>query len=220
VYALSLLLFVVLPRTLLALVSAGRARMRAGRFPLPLDEAYFQRLLRLKRGAEAQVQVWPYAMAPSPQAVLGLRALLADVFGARVGLQIAAGVAFGAEDSVPPAPASTTSHAIAWFDLSATPEAENHARFVRQLAAAVPAGASVLVLIDEAAFKRRFESMPERLAQRREVWRAMCAEFGTLPVFADFDAPESAMSGAALQAALAQPVRVTAPADEPQARVR
>jgi hypothetical protein len=221
---LSLLLFVVLPRTLLALVCALRARLRAARFALPLDEPYFQRLLRLQRGGAAQVQVWPYAFAPSPQAVLGLRALLADAFGARVGLQIAAGLAFGAEDDALPAPASTTSHAIAWFDLSATPEAENHRRFVRQLAAAVPEGASVLVLIDEAAFKRRFEAMPERLAQRREAWRAMCDELGTLPVFTDFDRPESAVIEAALQAALhaaiAQPARASAQGDDPLVAAR
>ena len=213
-FALSLLLFVVLPRALLALVCAARARLRAQRFVLPLDDPYFQRLLRLQRGAAALVQVWPYAITPSPQAVLGLRALLAETFGARVGLQIAPAVAFGAEDDAPAAPASTTSHALVWFDLSATPEPENHARFVRQLAAALPKGASVLVLIDEAAFKRRFESMPERLAQRRKAWSAMCAELGTLAVFADLDAPEPAAIEPALQAALAQPVRASAPADD------
>ena len=210
-FALSLLLFVVLPRALLALLCAARAQMQARRFVLPLDAPYFQRLLRLQRGAAAQVQVWPYAVTPSPQAVLGLRSLLADAFGARLGLQIAPGVAFGAEDEAPPAPASTTSHAVVWFDLSATPEPENHARFVRQLAAALPKGASVLVLVDEAAFKRRFESMPQRLAQRREAWRAMCAELGTLPVFADLDAPEPAATSTALQAALEHPVRAGVP---------
>ena len=210
-FALSLLLFVVLPRALLALVCAARARLQARRFALPLDAPYFQRLLRLQRGAAAQVQVWPYAVTPSPQAVLGLRSVLADAFGARVGLQIAPVVAFGAEDDTAIAPASTTSHAVVWFDLSATPEPENHARFVRQLAAALAKDASVLVLIDEAAFKRRFASMPQRLAQRREAWRAMCAELGTLPVFADLEAPDPAATGPALQAALEQPVRAGAP---------
>ena len=215
-FALSLLLFVVLPRALLALLCAARARMQARRFALPLDAPYFQRLLRLQRGTAAQVQVWPYAVTPSPQAVLGLRSLLAEAFGARLGLQIAPVVAFGAEDDAPPAPASTTSHAVVWFDLSATPEPENHARFVRQLAAALAKHASVLVLIDEAAFKRRFESMPQRLAQRREAWRAMCAELGTLPVFADLDAPDPAATGPALQAALEQPVQASMPqADRP-----
>ena len=213
-FALSLLLFVVLPRALLALLCAARARLQARRFALPLDTPYFQRLLRLQRGTAAQVQVWPYAVTPSPQAVLGLRSVLADAFGARLGLQIAAGVGFGAEDDAPPAPASTTSHAVVWFDLSATPEPENHARFVRQLAAALPKGASVLVLIDEAAFKRRFAAMPQRLAQRREAWRAICAELGTLPVFADLDAPDPAAIGTALQAALEQPVRASAPRDD------
>ena len=210
-FALSLLLFVVLPRALLALLCAARARMQARRFALPLDAPYFQRLLRLQRGTAAQVQVWPYAVTPSPQAVLGLRSLLADAFGARLGLQIAPVIAFGAEDDALPAPASTTSHAVVWFDLSATPEAENHARFVRQLAAALTKGASVLVLIDEAAFKRRFASTPQRLVQRREAWRAMCAELGTLPVFADLEAPDPAATGPALQAALEQPVRAGAP---------
>jgi Protein of unknown function (DUF2868) len=209
----SLLLFVVLPRALLALVCALRGRLQARRFALPLDEPYFQRLLRLQRGAQAQVQVWPYAFVPSPQAVLGLRALLADAFGARVGLQVAPGVAFGGEDDALPAPVPTTSHAFAWFDLSATPEAENHARFVRRLAAAAPPGASVLVLIDEASFTRRFAALPERVAQRREVWRAMCEGLGTLPVFADFEAMEPAAAVAPLQAALARPVRTSEPGE-------
>lgn len=210
-FALSLLLFVVLPRALLALVCTARARRQAGRFALPLDAPYFQRLLRLQRGAAAQVQVWPYAVAPSPQAVLGLRSLLADAFGARIGLQIAPVVAFGAEDDTAIAPANMTSHVVVWFDLNATPEAENHARFVRQLAAASAKHASVLVLVDEAAFKRRFAAIPQRLAQRREAWRAMCAGLGTLPVFADLEAPEPAATVPALQAALEQPVRAGAP---------
>ena len=70
-FALTLLWAVVLPRTLLALLCLGRAGLLARRFRLPLDEPYFQRLARLQRGGAAQVAVWPYGHAPSPQAALG-----------------------------------------------------------------------------------------------------------------------------------------------------
>ncbi len=204
--ALTLLLIVVLPRALLALASGVRAHSRERRFALPLAEPYFQRLLRMQRGGAAQVGVWPYAVAPSPQATLGLRALLAAVLGARVGLQIAPSVAFGTEDDALPAPPESTSHLIAWFDLNATPEAENHARFVQRLLAAAPAGASVLVLVDEAAFRRRFGALPERLTHRRDAWRRFCEALHTLPVFADLEAGDAAADATALQAALARPV--------------
>ena len=206
-FALTLALFVVLPRAVLALAGAARAGWCARHFSLPWQDDYFQRLLRLQRGGSAEVQVWPYAYAPSPQAVLGLRTLLADAFGAKVGLQIAPTVAFGAEDDALPAVPGAVSHAVAWFDLSATPEAEHHVRFALQLASAVPAGASVLVLIDEAAFKRRFHAAPERLAQRRDAWRQACERLGTLPVFADFEALALPVVEPALQAALLRPVR-------------
>jgi hypothetical protein len=210
--ALSLLLYVVLPRTLLALVDAARARARESRFELALTDPYYQRLLRLQRGGSAQVEVWPYAITPSPQAVLALRTLLVDALGARVGLRFAPPVAHGGEDELAVAPAAAgLSHAIAWFDLSATPEVENHVRFVRHLAAALP-GTGVLVLIDEAAFKRRFAAAPERLAQRRDAWRQCCESLGTLPVFADLEAPDAAVVGPALQAALARPVSPVAAA--------
>jgi hypothetical protein len=190
----------------LALLSSLRAGARAARFPMPLNESYFQRLLRLQRGGAAQIEVWPYAMAPSPQAVLGLRAVLAEAFGARVALQVADAVTFGAEDDAGLQPSPATTHAIAWFDLSATPEAESHGRFLRRLAGTVASDAVVVALVDEAAFKRRFDAMPERLAQRRDAWRLFCESLGTLPVFADLEAGDPALIEPALQAAIARPV--------------
>jgi hypothetical protein len=56
-----------------------------------------------------------------------LRALVADAFGPTVALEVAPGVAFGAEDEAALAMPAGTSHAIALFDLSATPESENQA---------------------------------------------------------------------------------------------
>jgi len=186
--ASTLALFVVLPRSLLALACAARTAYRVRRFAMPLEQPYFQRLARLQRGGAAHLQVWPYAYTPSPQATLALHALLAEAFGARVGLGIAPTVAYGAEDDAVFAVDPATTHGLALFDLNATPEAENHGRFIEHLAAALPGGASVAVLLDEAAFRRRFGALAERVAQRQEAWRACCEAVGAVPVFVDLDA--------------------------------
>ncbi len=212
-WALTLLLAVVLPRTLLALWSTLRARWLSERLQLPLAEPYFQRLVQLQRGDVARVQVLPYASTPTPQAVLGLRALLADALGEGAQLQIAPTLAFGAEDDAAAQhtlPAGTTL-AVALFDLAATPEAENQGRFVRLLASRVlagaAAGAATILFVDETAFVRRFGADTTRLAQRREAWRRFAETLGSVPVFAALDAPDLGTTRRALQAAMSAPVR-------------
>jgi hypothetical protein len=208
-FALTLLLFVVLPRSVLALAGAMRSRWLASHLPLPLTDAYFQRLTRQQQGAVAQVTVVPYAATPGAQAALGLRAVLAPVLGDGLQIQIAATVAFGTEDD-PRArltlPAGSTL-VVALFDLAATPEAENQGRFAQQLAARAPAGAGAVLMVDEAAFRQRFGGDSTRLAQRREAWRAFAETLGTLPVFADLTAPDLVAAPQALQRAMASPLR-------------
>ena len=173
---------------LLALWSASRSSLRARRFPMPLDEPYFQRLVRLQRGGAAHLQVWPYAFTPSPQATLALRRLLADAFGARVGLGIAPTIPYGGEDDAQLSLDPGTSHGLALFDLNATPEAETHGRFIARVAAALPAGAAIAVLVDEASFRQRFGALAERIAQRKNAWRACCESLGLAAVFVNLDA--------------------------------
>ena len=212
--ALTLGLFVVLPRGVLALVGALRARWLARHVALPLGDAYFQRLARLQHGDVARVVVQPYAATPSAQAALALQALLAPALGDGLQLRIAPTATFGAEDDEGDASAALdagTTLAIALFDLSATPEAEAQGRFAQQLAARAPAGAATILLIDEAAFRRRFGADSARLAQRREAWRALGEALGTSAVCVDLDAPELAGAARALQLALRRPVARAAP---------
>ena len=204
--ALTLLLFVVLPRSALALVDALRARWLAGRVALPPGDAYFERLVRQHRGDVAHVVVQPYATTPTAQAALGLRALLALALGDGLQLRIAGTAAFGAEDEAGAALDAGTTLAIALFDLSATPEAENQGRFARQLAARAPAGAATVLLVDEAGFKQRFGADSARLAQRREAWRVFAEALGTVPVCIDLGTPDLALAARALQQAMRAPV--------------
>jgi hypothetical protein len=207
-YAITLLLFVVLPRAALALAGALRSRWLAGHMPLPLADDYFARLLRQFHGDVPRVFVLPYASRPGPQAARGLRALLAPALGDGLLIQLAPTLAFGAEDeavaTVTPPAGSTL--AVALFDLSATPEADNHGRFAQQLAACAPVGAATIVLVDEAAFSQRFGTTSQRLVERRDAWRVFAGLIGTLPVFVDLDAPDLTSTPRALQLALRSPV--------------
>jgi hypothetical protein len=199
--ALTLMLLVVLPRVLLGALAFGVARWRAGRIPLPLDDPYFGRIVRLRRAAGASVQVFPYARTPSARGALALRDLVVRAFGARVGFEVAPTVAFDAQDDAALVPAPATTHAIALFDLGATPEGESQGRFVEQLAAALPGGAGLAVVVDEGPFRARFAGLPERLAQRQAAWREWGATLRLEPVFADLEAgPGAGASAAALEA--------------------
>ncbi|HEY6136067.1 MAG TPA: DUF2868 domain-containing protein [Rubrivivax sp.] len=199
-YAVMLGLTVVLPRTLLAIGSFLRASALSRRFALPLDGPYFQQLLRRRRGGVASVRVLPHGAAPGPQAALGLRALLASVLGDDVQLQMSKVTAHGDEESLPALPEGSAL-CVALVDLGATPEVEAHGRFLQSLRAAAPA-TPLLLVADEAAFRRRFGTLPERLAQRRAAWQQLADSHRVGLLCADLDQPDVAGAKPALQALL------------------
>jgi len=193
--AATLVLAVLLPRTLLALRAAWVAGHGAARFELALGDPYFQRLLHAWRGTEARVQVLPYAAAPAAQAALGLRALLAAVLGDSVDVRIAPATPHG-DETPPAAPHEGTTLRLLLVDLAATPEAEAQGRLLGALrAGALP----VLLLADEAEFKRRFANAPQRLKQRRTAWQALADAHGVPLVWADLQQSDQAESAARLQ---------------------
>ncbi len=206
-FALTLLLFVVLPRTVLALLGAASARWRAARMVLPLQQPYFQALARAARGDVAQVLVAPYASTPAPSSLATLQTLFARALGDTTQLEVAPTAAFGAEDAAGapvPVPAGV-SVVAALFDLSATPEAEHQGRFARRLAL----HGATLLLIDETTFAQRFRADPARLTQRRDAWRALAGTMGTVPVFFDGGSADDGVVRA-IEAATLQPVEVAA----------
>ena len=76
--------------------------------------------------------------------------------------------------------------------------------------AAVPGGAAVAVIVDAASFARRFTGLGERMAERREAWRAWGEAHGVAPVVVDLEAADAAAAGPLLQAAFASPGAVPA----------
>jgi hypothetical protein len=193
-YAVMLLLCVVLPRLLLALATAWRARRLQRDLPLPLDDAYFQRLLQRQRGGSVLLRVWPHAHTPDAQALAGLRALAQRAFGEGASLHVAPTVAYGTEHEA--AEPSTGALRIVLCELGATPETESQGRLQRALGAP-------LLLLDEAAFVQRFGATSPRRAERRAAWSALAATLGAQAVFADLSAGDTAEAEAALLQAVA-----------------
>lgn len=203
-YAATLLLWVVAPRAALALGSAARAIVRARRIAMPIgdDPALAPMRRHLRRGA-VLVRVLPYAAPPQAQAALGLRALLAHVYGDDVQLQMADTTPIGDEESAAArAGPARPGLLVALAELGTTPEAEHHGRLVRALRAAMP-DVSLLWVADEAGFARRFAGLPARLDERRAVWRRWAEGEQLRCVCVDLDAPTAAEARAALDEALA-----------------
>ena len=208
-YAWTIALFILVPRGVLALGTWLVQRRLERRLPLPLDDAYFQRLLRAFKGEHAAVRVMPYSYQLAPQSTLGLREIVTRVFGPKAEVSIASSVAFGEEDTLPAdlVPATGIALAATLFSLTATPEAENHGTFVAAVTAALAPGTPLIALIDEAGFRQRFAGQPARLEERRSTWRQMLAAQNVEPVFVDLGEPDLAASAAALTAVLDRAAR-------------
>lgn len=206
-HAANVALVVLVPRLLLALGHGLRARRLAARFPLALDDPYYRRLTRQLGRETARVRIIPYSYQLAPQAVIGLQAIAARVFGPRTEVSIAPAVPWGSEDALaddllPPSPPALVAVV---FSLAATPESEHHGAFLAAVAAR--AGAPVAVLLDESAFRRRFGHDAGRLAQRRSAWRELLAAGGSEPVFVDLEAPDAAALEEAVERGLQREVR-------------
>ncbi len=201
--AASVVAIVVIPRLVLGLVTGIIERHRAKRVAIPLGEAYYQRLLRGFRGGSVRVRVIPYSYAVPPAALAGLETIVARALGGSAALMVESPVAYGDEDTFAKrAPNDRQSPVIVLFNLSATPEPAAHGAFV-QVAKEVGPAQSLLIVIDESAFRARWPRDDRRLVQRRGIWSELLAAQRAAPVFVDLTAPDLALAESAIDAALA-----------------
>ena len=201
-YAATLWLFVVAPRLVLSALAFLRAATLALRVQVPLKGGAFGQLGRWHRAGAALVQVLPYAQAPGAQTALGLRELLASELGPDVQVKIGDVTAVGDEDAVAARAGSAGGVLrVALVDLAATPEDEHHGRLLAVLGQVKPA-ATVLLLVDEAAFRARFVSMTARIEERRTAWREFANRHGARLLLANLDRADEPEAAAALKLAL------------------
>lgn len=167
-FAGSLVLWVVLPRAVLALVCHQRARRLAADVPLDMSAPYYRAFEREAPDAPA-AWILPYAVDVPP--LQPLLAALREATGRRLAARCAPAVAFGDEAALAPPADVAPVHVL--FAAAATPEPEHQGALLRRLGARL-AG----VLVDETAFAARFADDPDRVAQRRDAWRALAATAG------------------------------------------
>ena len=192
--AATALLYVVLPRLALSFLSTARAIRLALRSPLPPGlPAYFRTAFAAVDGAVARARavVMPYASELPPQALARLIAWIPSaVGGGPVDVEARDPVPYGEEEryleTFAARGAEGADVVVLPFSLAATPEVENHGMVLagaRDHLARARRGARLMVVIDEAPFAARMSGVPERIAERREVWRQFVAAHGLEPAF-------------------------------------
>jgi len=201
-FATTLALFVVGPRLVLALAALLQAFMRARALVVPIDDPALEPLLRRHRGGPPLVRLLPYAAPPGAQAALGLRAMLARIYGDELQLQMAEVTPIGDEEAAAGrAAAAPATLRVVLVELGATPEVEHHGRLLKALRE-VQTPAPLLLVVDEAAFLRRFAGIPARADERRAAWRSFAAEHDVRACCIDLESPDPAPAEAALKQAL------------------
>ena len=191
--ALTVLLFVVVPRLLLAAGSAFAAWREASRMALP---AALQDYFRSAFGSVGSVVpremalVVPYAHAMNAAALARLIAWIRDDAGGRIDVEATEPLPYGEEErylaGLAGRGAARASLLVLPFSLATTPEDENHGQViegVRDWIARERPGARLMVAIDEAPYRERMDGMAERVAERRELWRAFVEARGLKPRF-------------------------------------
>lgn len=189
--ALSLALYVILPRlALAALATLGRWHLARARV-LPEElRAYSVQLLHGSGipGSPGVASVTPYACEPSAAALDGLaRYLQGSPAGTRQ-IERRSTLRYGEESEAAGIFARAMGGAadlhVVLMSLAATPEAENHGVVIaaaRDAAHRAQPPAGIRIIVDESAYAARFAgdaSLAPRLEERRRLWRNFVAGYG------------------------------------------
>ncbi len=182
-YAATIFLLVVLPRLVLGMLARWREKALAANFRLDLGQPYFRRLTQeVVPTASAVLQVYPYSFTLDAVRDQGLRSVARMLLGGQARLALAATTAYGQDwqgSPVEPShPGREATYGAALFNLSATPERENHGVFLEQLVRAQVPG--LCAMIDESAYLQRLGGHGDaalREQQRIALWRQFCERY-------------------------------------------
>jgi hypothetical protein len=200
-------LFVIVPRLLLALVSVARSAHLKRRLEIPHD-FYVRRVLRDAVGRAHTVRIVPYSFDLSAQARNTLNRLLLGALGEKTTIETEPSVSYGEEDEWVEAHAGKLAAAdqlIVLFNLSSTPEPENHGELVDRLRQQLNGQAELMVLVDDSSFMRKLRgqaSAPRRLEERLLAWRTVLAPCEIDPIRVSLDSTDEVEAVRALERAL------------------
>lgn len=199
-YAVTLGLVVVVPRLLLAAIAGWRERRLAADLPFDREAPYYRRLLGDVAERAVRVRVAPYSLTLDEPAHAGLLALARHLYGDATQLALRPSVAFG-DESVAAAGIARREDdvplTLAVFNAAATPENENHGRYLDTLRAAIDG--PLALLLDTGPYARRLGAGgAARLDERVRNWSAFAAGRGLAFAATDLAAPDLAAAERAL----------------------
>lgn len=182
-YAASLLLIVIVPRLALALLARWQESRLSGNFSLNLAQPYFQKLTaKIGPVVERVLRVFPYGFTLDEGRDQNLTAVAKMLLGEQTRVMLRPSTAYGEElhDALKGTITENSGKALTamLFNLTATPENENHGAFLDYFGSADGGSKSgVVALLDESAYLERVGGQPGgdlRMRERIELWRQFC----------------------------------------------
>jgi hypothetical protein len=203
--ALTAVLYIIVPRLILACLS-GFNLWRLSRNP-PLPAAFIGYGRAVLAGAAGgarreSVSIICFAYDPSPASIAGLQTLLAATLGAIIKVEMQVTVRYGEEDAFR-ATLTNGADATHWNVLlmtaASTPEAENHGAVINTLRDSLARESQplpLLIVIDTGPYAARMQgdaTFEQRLRQRCKLWSEFVAGYGLSACLVDLSGitPES-----------------------------
>lgn len=180
-YALTVALYVLLPRAALSLFWRLKARRLSSDYPYrETAPRYYARLLATSSGTSRSLAILPYALAPDEATRAKIVRRLENEVGAAVEASWLPVVAFGEEDKLPAVfidGLSDEAELVPLYSFAATPERETHLELYQTLSGLAP-NPLRYVLLEAESFDRKsrdFADAGERRLGRLQAWRELFA---------------------------------------------
>jgi hypothetical protein len=179
-WATTLGLFVLIPRSALAVVDALTAARLSRWLPVHVDTGYTRRALHSGRGAATLVHVVYYSCAPDTALRERLHGMLQEHAGARAVIHDDGHLDYGDRPervTVPEAPAASGLLVVV-FALAQTPETQVHGEFLERLAGRLERAGWTLMVVLEVATFRQGAGSEDRVRERRRTWDRLLRDLG------------------------------------------
>ncbi|MEM9018660.1 MAG: DUF2868 domain-containing protein, partial [Verrucomicrobiota bacterium] len=164
-YAVTIALFVLLPRGIFATIWSVRSRWSTKRLPVrEVNPGWFEHLLQLSSGAALELVILPYGHSRERVGERELEGFLEDEFERAVELEWLSEVSFGEEDAI--SVEAEGKKLLPLMNFSATPEKETHLLLLQTLLNQLSDPVESL-LLDASAFAAKSSGLPDA-AKRRE----------------------------------------------------
>ncbi|HZG47249.1 MAG TPA: DUF2868 domain-containing protein [Allosphingosinicella sp.] len=210
-YAATAFLFIIGPRLLLAALAAARVSHLRRRMPAPgLDDFYVRRLIRSARGGGATVRIIPYSYRPDSEAQRRLQDSLVRALGEGTQTSFDPPITYGGEDEWLDRATieEEVDYLIILFNLSATPEDENHGALAAGLQRRLThrrSGARLAAILDQTPYRQRLGTQADadqRLRTRTAEWERVLSAHHLHPLAVDLGDQDVSALAKRLESAL------------------